>query len=254
MSDPKETWYFSHEDRWQRGIGWYSAFFISASEGMMVGEASTTYTMHPSIANVPQRIAQCTPNAKLVYMIRDPIERLVSHYQHLWYAGETEVDLQSEIKRNSDLLDFSRYYMQIEQFLPYFPPDRWKVLLFEEFRSRAQSVLSEVYGFLGVAEDYVPPDQSVRNATAGKVRASRWVDIARRVPGVVAAAHTLVPPGIVRRVRDLGGKRLAKPQLSSSLRASLEEQLCDDVDTLSEFLGRDLRDIWKFSLARRSHS
>src|SRR5262245_7209987 len=73
-NDPDEVNFFSRRDleRWSE---WYRRLFAEAGSAVAIGERSTNYTKYPSIPDVPTRIARSIPDAKLIYLIRDPIER-----------------------------------------------------------------------------------------------------------------------------------------------------------------------------------
>ena len=246
MPDIKEPQFFSIEDRWSRGREWYEGLFAGAEGAKAVGEASTTYTMYPVVQRVPQRMASLIPNARLLYMVRDPIDRLMSHYMHEWYAGRLNVELPVAVESDRRLVDYGRYYYQIEQFLPYFPADRWQVLLFEDFKENPRATSRVVYTFLGVDAQHVPPDLGAKNVTADKVRWPLWLRAARQMGFAARAAKAILPNRFVDRLRRTGCTR-EKPQLSGELRARLVQEFQPDVEALSDFVGRDLRKVWRMT-------
>jgi hypothetical protein len=81
MSEPKELQFFVAELNWDRGLEWYERHFAGAEAFAAAGEFSPGYTQHPHLSGVPKRIASVLPDVRLVYFVRDPIERMRSHYQ-----------------------------------------------------------------------------------------------------------------------------------------------------------------------------
>ena len=79
MSREKELDFFVEEKHWGRGVEWYAAQFEDAP---VRGESSPSYTAYPRYRGVPERIRRVVPDAKLVYLVRDPVERIVSHFVH----------------------------------------------------------------------------------------------------------------------------------------------------------------------------
>ncbi len=80
ISDLKEPRFFT--TNWDRGLQWYRQLFEGAQDHAAVGEASVNYTSAPLESEVPRRIAQTLGDIKYVYLVRHPIERIVSHYKH----------------------------------------------------------------------------------------------------------------------------------------------------------------------------
>ena len=92
MCEPKESCYFVHPaqldcpnikklELW-KSEEHYLELFQSANTVEIIGEASTLYAKLPRITGVPERIAQFNPDARSIYVMRDPIERAISHYWH----------------------------------------------------------------------------------------------------------------------------------------------------------------------------
>src|SRR5919106_4193832 len=70
MSRPKELDFFVEGANWEKGVDWYRSRFDGAAKAR--GESSPNYTAHPMLAGVPERMAELVPDAKLIFMVRDP--------------------------------------------------------------------------------------------------------------------------------------------------------------------------------------
>jgi hypothetical protein len=157
MPAVKEIAFFAKEDVWRRGIPWYRQQFASAGPAVVaLGEASTRYTNYPLHGGVPERIARHVPDARLLYLLRDPIERIRSHYQHRIAVGTERLPLEEALFSNPIYLDFSRYGMQIEQYLEHFSRDQLLIVTSEDLRTHRQVTMRRIYEFLDVDSSYVP--------------------------------------------------------------------------------------------------
>src|ERR671923_1441551 len=122
MSREKELDFFVEEKSWGRGVEWYERQFADAP---VRGESSPSYTAYPRYRGVPERIRTVVPDAKLVYLVRDPIERIVSHFRHRQVVrpGALE-DAFADPYRREGLVAPSRYWLQLERYLEHFPPEQ----------------------------------------------------------------------------------------------------------------------------------
>ena len=108
MSPLKEVEFFVEEKNWRRGMDWYRAQFAGASPGALaIGEASTAYTKYPEYPGVPERIASSLPDARLIYILRDPIERIRSHYQHRVLSGAEREPLERAVLNDERYMNLS---------------------------------------------------------------------------------------------------------------------------------------------------
>ena len=87
MSYVKELNFFVKEHKWRRGVKWYQSNFSGSAR--IYGETSPAYTNYPVFSGVPERIYSTLPLAKLIYLVRDPLKRIFSHYIQC-YANRKE--------------------------------------------------------------------------------------------------------------------------------------------------------------------
>lgn len=122
----------------------------------LVGESSTTYTEFPSLgAEAPENIARDAPDMKLIYIMRNPFARIVSHYLHCVQMGIYSEPLTEVLKRDTTFLERSLYYSQIERYLKHFDREQLQLLFFEDFTKDPARTLREVCTFLGISENPV---------------------------------------------------------------------------------------------------
>ena len=240
MSETKELHYFVAEKNLSRGQAWYERQFAAADGALAVGEASPDYTKYPEYLGVPQRLARVVPGARLVYVVRDPVARIRSHYLHDVARGRERRPLTEAVPGNEHYLAPSRYAAQIEQYLEHFPRERLLVVVSEDLRDDRAATLQRVHRFLGVDPDWSAPEQEREYNTAGsKAAPSLLMRAARRVPGA-SRLRLLAPARVEALERRLGRSRraldTAAAELPEDLRRSLVAELTPDLHRLRRYM------------------
>ena len=157
MPRVKELDFFAEGANWSRGLDWYRQQFSGAGDAPARGEASTLYTKFPQYEGVPERIAAVVPDVRLIYLVRDPIVRMRSHYQHRVALGAETSSPEVALLENPIYLAYSRYAMQIEQYREFFPQEQLLVVTSEGLRHDRAATIQQVYEFLGVDPTLSPP-------------------------------------------------------------------------------------------------
>ena len=158
MADPKELDFFVEGKNWERGLEWYEERFAAAGGAAARGEASTNYTKHPFFPGVPERIRPVLPDARLVYVVRHPIRRMVSQYLHHVAEYGERSPAPEVLLTNPMIFACSDYAMQIERYLEHFPREQLLIVTSEDLHDRRAETLRRIYGFLGVDADRTPPN------------------------------------------------------------------------------------------------
>jgi len=149
MSRRKELNFFVEERNWQLGEAWYRSWF--SSRDVVRGEASPAYTAHPQFSGVPERMHRLIPDSKLIYVVRDPIARLLSQYAHRVAAGRETRSLAEVLDDPANpYLSRSRYWAQLERYLRLYPADHILVLQLEALRADRFGTMQRVFRFAGV--------------------------------------------------------------------------------------------------------
>ena len=151
MSVEKEPNFFGADIKYQRGLTWYSELFSEAEVGQICGEASTDYSKFPEYPNVAKRIYAALPDAKFIYMLRNPIDRAYSYYLHQFREiPYTNVTFEDWLENTNSCLDGSNYMMQVEQYLNYFPKSAFLFIFTDDLSNNTQKCLAEIFSFLNV--------------------------------------------------------------------------------------------------------
>lgn len=175
-----EPKFFLVDELYERGLSYYSSkWFDPLPQKRLLGEKSALYLEG---ASVPGRIHRALPRAKLIFMLRDPVERAWSHYCYSRQNGlETlgfEDALETEAERTKNLpesLQFSRpfsyfsrglYAKQLARFLEFFPREQLLVLRTEDIVSKPEGIATAFQRFLGVEErPEISQDLGIINAS-----------------------------------------------------------------------------------------
>ena len=245
MSRPKELNFFVDELNWDLGPDWYRSHFDAAAKAR--GESSPHYTNRPRFEGVAGRMRSVAPELRLVYMVRDPIDRLLSHYLHNAGGGYDDRPLLTALDdERSAYWQRSRYAFQLEPYLEAFPADSVAIVSSEELARERDATMRRVFAFLGVEEDFTSPQFDRRWETgSGKSAGSfRLMDRAVRLPGLRALDRNFdrLPErlrwAVERLVHDPNAGASEKPELPDALRARMREAFAPDVARLEEIAGR----------------
>ena len=147
MSSVKEPGFFVEQLTWKKGWSWYQSLFADAGDAKVIGESSTEYTKLPYYKNVVGQIEKHAPDAKFIYLMRDPIERTISHYWHNVRSRNKNDrrDLMTALKNDAALIHFSNYAQQLVPYFDAFGADRVFVLTMEELLADPQTQISKMF-------------------------------------------------------------------------------------------------------------
>lgn len=156
MAATKELHFFTAEHSWSRGWGWYQSQFAGAEEAKAVGESSPSYSSVPFRVGAPERVASRIPQVKLVYLLRHPVDRLRSQYQHR-VLNSRETRAPEECVLEARYLGKSWYDLQIAAWLDWFPPEQLLLVRSEDLRDRRADTVGRILSFIGVTTEWDDP-------------------------------------------------------------------------------------------------
>lgn len=239
MSTPKEPNFFSDEDVFARGVEWYESLFASAPPKAIRGESSTHYSKRDEHPWACERLQRRRPDARLVYVMRNPLDRLFSHYQHGWTEGWIRSDIDQAILENPKLVLQGCYAWQIEPYLRRFGPDRILPVFFERLTRFPEEELERIARHIGCTEPVRwRTDLEAANRSADRRRPDWMLSAARRVPGLRTFARHL-PQRALRRI-EARWKIVDTPRLSLDSEQRLRRIFDRDLERLGRWLGRSL--------------
>jgi len=224
----------------------YERLFRDAGSARAVGEASPTYLFYPRSA---ARMQQTIPAAKLICILRDPVERAYSHYALARKMGfEVLADFAAAVAKEDErwLHDRSMrftytrasfYHDGLREFCSRFPRERILVLLFQDFAADPAGTMRTVYDFLGVDPRFTP-DLSIRHNRSMLPRSTLVREAFGRPFRLRRLLQRSLPPRLVTRLGNLIMR--PPPGLAPPVRARLLPRFAEETRRLETLLDRDL--------------
>jgi len=240
MSTPKEPNFFSDDTVYAQGLAWYHGLFSEAAETDLCGESSTHYTKLPDYPHTIERLQEAVQSPRLIYVMRDPIDRLISHYIHQWSEGVISCDINQAIDRYPELINYSCYGMQIKPYLEAFGKDAVLPVFFDALKSAPDQTLVKVGEFIGCqtplswVHDLEPDNVSQR-----RVRKFTGYDFLIESPFMQALRRRLIP----QKLRDsIKGKLQMqdRPKIHEAQLERISSIFDRDLHILSPWLGFEI--------------
>ncbi len=207
------------------------------------GEGSTLYAMAPTLSGVPARIAAASPNAKLIYMVREPVRRTIGHYWQEAKEFHEKRPLSDAIREVPIYRDTSDYALQMQEYLKYFDRSQIYVVIAERLRTRRQEVMAGIFDWMGLSQvrlsDADLADRHVSPPTSRR----------ERIPGVSAIRDSslwarlreVLPSGLVSTLRQMGTKTFDKSEMSdAAARAWLEAYFAPRITQFEQMIGESI--------------
>lgn len=244
FSKTKEPEYFNRVFEWHSRLNSYHAMFDPAN-GQILGESSTMYTALPEWQDTHARLFAYHPEIKLIYIMRDPVERTISNYAHDFVRGIVKETIDQAILHRPYYVNRSRYAYQIRPYLDLFGPDQILLLVFEEYIADPQATLRRIAEFLdfpAVGFEDVGLNNEHKTVGSWYLKYS-W---ARKVAGteLFQGIRPHIPVRIRKPIRNALSNRLsAKPMISERTRINLASRLRGDVQAMEAIMSRTL-DCW----------
>ena len=258
----KEIAFFSDTHLWDKGTDWYFDWFENADGTRLTGEVSPQYMRDDITA---ERMHQVLPHAKLIVSLRNPIDRLYSHYRHAVVEGNLQnsvfgqlIDQQlaghdsSLVREFRELLRYGEYGRILTAYLRLYPREQIRVVQFDDLVKRPRATIDDLCAWLGLSGRVPDAALDKRHNVGGALRYPRlgravqeaavW---ANRQPLLRAAAVQLVSRQRLRSWwwwfrKEFNRKRVPTVKLTSRERTQVARYYADDVRQLEELLGEPM--------------
>lgn len=219
VSRMKETnFFFRHRDD-ERRLAWYRDQFDPDKPAR--GEASPNYTKRHVRAGVAERIAATLPDVRLLFVARDPVARIVSHYVHNLAHGRETRPFSEAVANDDRYVETSRYAYQLEPFLEHFPREHIMVVDSDDLRDDTATTMRAVFSLIGVRADHTPTNTGTQ---------------------FHQSSHKTLSSPLERRVADRRVRALLRPLLPARLSERPRIQRPEPTPADMELLTRALRD------------
>jgi hypothetical protein len=260
MSEVKEPYYFSPHPYTQQYAGGtitdkdeYLSLFRHASGHTAIGEASPSYLWDP---DSPKLIHQAAPAARIIILLRDPIERTHSHYLMKTKFSHKKMSFYDQLMSNNKseekgfdvskiYLEFSLYYEQVKRYFDLFGRDQVKVIIYEEFIKHPEESVNDVLTFLGVSYKVMTIAKQYNPSSAPRTLLSPWVYSIfswLRTKGIITSKMTpLLSTSLTSSIAEkFLFKKIQKPRIEPQAFEFLQDMYYEDTLRLQTLLGRSL--------------
>ena len=242
MCDPKEPNFFGSDENYAKGWEWYGSFFEKSSRAKAVGDVSPQYASLARYPAAPGRIGKDLPQAGLIYIVRHPLDRIVSSYlQALHTRHNMPRNFSKSVREYVYHIDITRYWSCISEYRKYFADSSIKILFFEDFKSNPRKVIEEICSFIGVDSSFEYEGIEIpRNPSEGHLVDSLTLHYLRKMPRINYLKHLL--PDVVSR-RLIGGMQVpAKKDIKwdSETKRWVLNQIRQEAEATLNYAGKPL--------------
>ncbi len=248
MAKYKEVHYF--DLNYHRSIQWYKKHFynIKSEKKIAIGEISPLYMY---FEEVPERIKALIPNVKLIFILRNPVNRAYSHYWHAINLGYEHLCFEEAIKKEEERLsrgdifqrqhysykDMGKYAIQLKRYMKYFPKEQMLILITEELKEEPAKVMKKIFEFLEIDANFTSDKW---NAQYLKGKHPYFLNLQR-------LKATIPPIPIVKSIIAFGidtiNLREGYPKMNMEIKKCLVDYFKPYNKELEKILGRKL-DHW----------
>lgn len=255
MTEPKEVNYFSGPDLKKQNLFYkdykardeqgYLNLFKGSDSYKAVGEGSVSYLFYPSVA---KKIYDKFSDAKIIILLRNPVDRGYSHYLMDQRLGMVDCAYKDIVFKRYEgekaklyyqqYVELGLYYHQVKRYLDLFGEKQVKVYLTEDLKTNLQGVIDDLYDFLGLEKSKKPDLEKQhntfslpKNPVVAKLYATHYF---RRVLSI------MFPSAIKNFIFNTFFERSQKPELSEEVLLKLHEIYDQDVKLLEQLIERDL--------------
>ena len=240
MSELKDPNFFSNDEEYNKGSEWYLSHFEEANINDLIGESSTHYTKLPTYPHTIERLQKYLPDAKFIYVMRHPINRLVSQYIHEWSQRVISVGINESIDPHPELLEYSLYTKQLQPYFDTFGQERVLPIFFERMLTTPQTELERICRFIGYKDQpQWYQELNASNVSNQRMIKSAWRDAIVETPGLKQLRRLLILKSFRTWVRSLWTIK-KKPDLTAENIDRLTVIFDEDLAVLGSWLGVDL--------------
>lgn len=171
----KEMRFFLDDGSFHKGVDWYKRQFPAGAKTLMESHGGG-YTDYPRTKAIPERIHGLIPGARFIYLVRNPIDRMISRWVHN-YSNSDEHRPVEEALLDLDDPEYapqSMYYMQLQQYLAYFDVSRFLVVNHLDLLNKRVETLQRIFRFMGVDPGFYSSEFNlIRHSSQAKRRHTR---------------------------------------------------------------------------------
>lgn len=236
----KEIHFFDNESKVSRGVEFYQRFFRGAGLKRVILDITPNYMYAPE---VPQRIKSMAPGVKLIFLVRNPVDRAYSHYWNSVRLQAVNSDFETALENNPVYIEKGMYYKHLSRFLKIFQAEDILILRSEDLFNKPRIFIEKLSKFMDLDYHAFKTFQKRENVA----RLPRFPLIEKFFLSsntIVRHARKLTPRGIKSFIKKLDERFNMKPfdypLMNIATRKMLTDVFHGDVSALEELIQRDL--------------
>ena len=213
---------------------------FSQNKKQIIGEASVSYLFFDE---VPNRIYKYNPKAKIIILLRNPIERAISHYLmdfRLGFCSENFEDIiaQPEIfpQYYQQYLELGNYFLQLKRYINVFNENQLSIVFYDDLKSNSQKVMKHIFSFLEI--EFQDLDYSIQNSFLST--SNIFVSELYKFNSLRKIVKSLFPEPFLSLVKSIFFSNNSKPTFSDSIIKQLNAYYKSDIVELEKLLNKDL--------------
>lgn len=247
FTEPKEPGFFSCDEVYEKGVDWYESLFSAAGSRPIRGEGSNRYTMAEVYPRTIDRLTRYASNLKLIYVVRDPLPRIMSYWIQKRSHGGEEVhhDFNAAVRiQRSALVESTCYWKQLQPYREHYGDENILIAFYEDFSRQPLDVMRTICRHIG-ADPFGLPDSPLHINRSEERRVVRPTISRLRSFALFRRSVRFVPSRIRTSLKArLLWQRLEQPPCwDPAVREWVQDIVCPDATRLLSHCGRS-QEIW----------
>lgn len=238
----KEPNYFNRQKNWSEHLDQYHSLF-EQKENCIYGEGSVSYSMYPHYdVKLWEVLHEYNPNMKFIYLVRKPIDRIISAYMHSFERGYQKGTIEEEMQTSNYnyFTDVTKYFFQISPFIEKFGRDKVLIFDFDDFNKNRNDAVKKVADFLSLDFNLFSDfGANHKNASVGGKKTHRTND---KYIGALKSAGKIFPKSFRQFIFNklfVRNSFSAKPKLSVETQRRILNDLENDIQQLEKLMNKD---------------
>ena len=230
----KEPCFFSKKDNWKKGYEWYQQLWNwNPDKHKIALEASTSYTRIPSYSNAAEKIAKVNAKFKFIYIMRDPLERIKSHYNYSKIKGFVETQNKTSKEIDWRIIETTKYCKQIDEYYRRFPASDILLLDFTTLKQNPTHLLRKICLFLDIDSEYEFKLSEAHNVSKNLIVNSPIWNLMKKNLLLRSGIAKFIPQKQKNMLRSmLGSKFKEEIEFSTTQKQSILNELQSDLEKL----------------------
>ena len=255
MGEPKEIHFFHPNDKsgkynwkYEKGLDFYKSHFSNCKPNQIIGEFGPLYFNDP---DTPHLIKKHFPDVKIIINLRNPVDKIFSHYNHSITKNDTDLTFEEAIKNPEWIELFTKFHPHLKRFFDNFPRENILINIYEDIEKDPVKFIQRIYKFIGADENYVPKlaHTHINAAVARYSKKNKKIKrnifkvykFFKRLPILNKIILKLKNKGtsdkIIGKIDEATIRKSEKPKMKPETREKLKKITAPEVEKVEKLLG-----------------